>query len=79
MIFFNYHLKAMYFNRKAVETPKINSKYKFHEYVDFFYKDDLYLDTFQRFILMIIIMYFAILILRDNALQHSLKKTKKKW
>lgn len=32
----------MCFKRKVVETPKIYSKYKLHDYVDFFHKDDLY-------------------------------------
>ena len=33
---------AMCFRRKIKETPQINSKFKLGDYVDFYYKDDVY-------------------------------------
>ena len=32
----------MCFRKKIVQTPKIESKFKLNDYVDFFHKDDLY-------------------------------------
>ena len=33
---------TMWFRRKNKETPQINSKFKVGDYVDFYYKDDVY-------------------------------------
>ena len=37
-----YNYFVMCFKRKTKETPQINSKFKLGDYVDFYYKDDVY-------------------------------------